>query len=243
MKAFLATRPLRNMSGQEKMLAVLIYRVGGKIDEPCAVSEINTNWPSALLETHYHSTFVERAETAGWLNRHGKELRLTDHGLKHFLSIGSEKTASVKGEIRQVGQLYIVNRKGTHSFDKMMRAEFASAKTRISIVDSYVDETIFDTILDAAGKNCIIKLLYTNKSPGFDARAKRFGTEFPKFEARRHPHLHDRFVIIDSTAGFISGPSLKDAASHFTAIVVKIEGKERALLEEIFQEFWKSIKA
>ena len=44
--------------------------------------------------------------------------------------------------------MVVVNRKATHSFDKYLRKIFVAAKTEVLIADAYVDETIFDTVLD-----------------------------------------------------------------------------------------------
>ena len=111
------------------------------------------------------------------------------------------------GELKQTGGLIIVNRKATHTFDKFLRRIFAEAKTQVSVADSWVDETVFDNVLDVIPKSLPLRLIYAQAKGTFEQRAKRFGTEYQKFSVRRYKALHDRFIIVDDI-GYILGPSI-----------------------------------
>lgn len=145
------------------------------------------------------------------------------------------------GGLKQSGGLIVVNRKATHTFDKLLRRVLAEAKTQVLIADSWVDGTIFDNALDVIPKTVPTKLVYAQARDSFEQRAKRFSTEYQKFAVKRYKHLHDRFVIVDD-AGYVLGPSIKDAASNSPALVVELDAKETRLLQSFFEELWKKAK-
>jgi hypothetical protein len=105
----------------------------------------------------------------------------------------------------------------------------------------WVDETIFDKVLDVIPKNCTIKLICAKPRGTYDARAKRFAREYSNFVTKKYNHLHDRFLIVDDAA-YILGPSIKDAASNSPALVVALGPKGKSLLHTFFGELWKAAK-
>jgi hypothetical protein len=145
------------------------------------------------------------------------------------------------GELKKAGGLIVVNRKATHTFDKYLRKIFAEARSEVLIADAWVDETIFDTVLDVIPKSIPIKLLYAQARGSFAARAARFSTQYSQFAFRRYKPLHDRFVTVDD-AGYVLGPSIKDAASNSPALIVVLDSKGKRLLRSFFDELWKKGK-
>ncbi len=105
------------------------------------------------------------------------------------------------------------------------------------VSDSYVDGSIFDTVLEVIPKTTTIKLLSKRRSGNFNARAKRFRKQYQGFATRKYKDLHDRFLVIDDT-GYVMGPSLKDAASNSPALLVTLIGKEKRRLQSFFDELW-----
>ncbi len=167
-------------------------------------------------------------------------------GQQKFLAVAAIALAAPDGdfstgELKQSGSLIVVNRKGTHSFDKYLRKILAESKSHVLIADSYVDGTIFDSVLDVIPKTTTVKLIYTNKSGNFEQRATRFSREYQKFSARKCKWLHDRFMIVDDT-GYILGPSIKDAASKYPALVTVLDPKAKRLLQSFFDDLWSKAK-
>ena len=240
LKAFLKHLPLRNMSGHQKFVAVAAIQCKGNVAIELSTHDIKKEWRKTVLGIKCNPVFYDRAQVAGWVDPSpGKgKFHLTQSGLDNLEALAPELSA---GELKKSGTLIIVNRKATHTFDKFLRTTLAAAKKEVLIADSWVDETIFDTVLDVIPKNCTLKLVCANPRGTYAARAKRFGREYPNFVTRKFKHLHDRFLIVDDVA-FIIGPSIKDAASNSPALVVALGAKEKSLLHSFFTDLWAKAK-
>lgn len=189
-----------------------------------------------LLRVKYNPVCYDRAQRAGWADPTGAKgkFRLTQAGVENLDALVPEIRS---GELIRAGGLIIVNRKATHTFDKFLRTTLANAKSHVLVADSWVDGTIFDTILDVIPKDCIFKLIYARAVDRFDERAKRFSRQYAKFAHKRYKHLHDRFMVVDETA-YVLGPSIKDAASNSPALVVVLGTKEKNSLQAFFGDLW-----
>ncbi|MFQ5663676.1 MAG: hypothetical protein ACE5HL_07585 [Terriglobia bacterium] len=244
LKAFLRRLPLKKMTGHRKFLAVAAFHSKGKEGAEVATKDVEKQWLRSLLKAKYNPSFYHRAQQEGWVdpiaNGKGRFL-LTKDGLDHLRALAIPQEDFSEGELEKSGSLIIVNRKGTHSFDKFVRRLLAQAKAQVLIADSYVDGTIFDTVLDVISKTASIRLLYKRRSGNFEQRAKRFRRQYQKLTVKKYEDLHDRFLIIDDT-GYVVGPSLKDAASKSPALVVALGGKEKQRLQSFFYELWKKAK-
>jgi hypothetical protein len=244
LKAFLRDLPLSKMSGHQKFLAVAALQSGGKTKLQIATIGVKSKWRKSLLGICYNPAFYDRAQQEGWVDPlPGKKgaFAVTQDGLEHLGGLSPLHETLNAGELNQTGRLIIVNRKATHSFDKFLRRIFAEAKTQVSVADSWVDETVFDNVLDVIPKSVPVRLVYAQARGTFEQRAKRFGIEYQKFSIRNYKALHDRFIIVDEM-GYVLGPSIKDAASNSPALVVELGGKERRSLQTFFDELWKKGK-
>jgi hypothetical protein len=194
---------------------------------------------------NYNPVFYERAQQEGWVDPvAGKKgaFIITQPGLDHLAALGRSDGVVMSGDLQKAGGLVVVNRKATHSFDKYLRTIFAAAKTEVLIADAYVDETIFDTVLDVIPPTVPIKLLYSREMGTYAAKATRFAKQWTQFTAKKYKHLHDRFMVVDNT-GYVLGPSIKDAASNSPAVVVELDLKEKQMLRNFFNELWQKGKA
>ncbi|HVO60790.1 MAG TPA: hypothetical protein VMT53_07630 [Terriglobales bacterium] len=240
-KAFLRDLPLTKMTGHQKFLAVAALVANGKVDVEVSTSQVKTHWRKSVLGVEYNPAFYDRAQSEGWVDSVASKkgiLRVTDGGLENLAALVPDITP---GDLKKSGSLVIVNRKATHTFDKFLRQSLAASKTQVLIADSWVDDTIFDTVLDVIPPTNKIKLIFAQDRGTFDARAKRFGQQYPNFAAKRYKHLHDRFMIVDDV-GYILGPSIKDAASNSPALVVVLAQKEKSLLQSFFNDLWAAAK-
>jgi hypothetical protein len=244
LKAFLKTLRLREMSGHQKFLAVAALNSKGKPDVELATRDVQDQWPKSLLEQKYNPVFYERAQQEGWVDRVARKkgtFTINEPGLDHLSALAKLDGMATTGDLKKTGGLVVVNRKATHSFDKYLRGIFADAKVEVLIADAYVDETIFDTVLDVIPKTIPIKLLYDRAQGTFAAKAVRFSKQWTQFASKRYKHLHDRFMVVDN-AGYVLGPSIKDAASNSPAIVVELDPNEKRLLKNFFNELWQKGK-
>lgn len=240
LKAFLNDLPIKDMTGQQKFLAVAALACGGKTGVELAAKDIQKKWRRSLLRAKYNPSFYDRAQREGWVDPlSGKKgiFVITTVGIDHLAALPALDTEVKAGELQQSGSLIVVNRKATHTFDKFLRKVFAEAKSHVLIADSWVDGTIFDNVLDVIPKTIPVKLIYAQARDAFKERARRFSTEYQRFTPRRYKHLHDRFIVVDDF-GYILGPSIKDAASNSPALVAKVGGKEKRLLQSFFDDLW-----
>ena len=239
LKAFLNALPLRELSGQQIFLAIAAHCVSGDTSREVNITDVRRCWPKALVRKSYNSAYYSRAQQDGWVDpvRQGIFL-VNDEGLQHLTDISSlGKDVALPSN----GQLYIFEEKNTHSFDKFLRGILAKTKTRVFVADSWVDETIFDNVLDSIPKVVDTKLIYGQKRGTFDSRVVRFKKEYSKFVSKKYSDLHDRFLIIDDI-GYVLGPSIKDAASNSPALVVGLSKKDSAVLTKFFQSLWTKAK-
>lgn len=239
LRAFLNGFSLKNLSGHEMFLAIATYGVKGNSSQEITVFDVRNRWPKSLLRTAYNSIFYSRAQDAGWIDSIRQGIFIVNNdGVQHIIDlidVDNKKAQSSNGG------LYIFEKKSTHSFDKFLRGRFAKSKSKVFIADSWVDETIFDNVIDSIGKTLQIHLIYGQKRGTFDSRVVRFQKEYSKFLIKKYHDLHDRFLIIDD-AGYIIGPSIKDAASNSPAIVVALGKKESVRLIKFFQTLWLKAK-
>lgn len=234
-KAFLKAFPLKELSGHQMLLALAAYCVGGNTSKEVKVLDIRTMWPKAVLKKSYNPSYYNRAQQEGWVDpvRQGVFM-INEDGLQHLIDISSVEENNTP---LSSGKLFIFEKKSAHSFDKFLRSIFAKAKSRVAVADSWVDEKIFDNVLDSIPKIADIKLIYGQKRGTFDSRVIRFRKEYNKFVSKKYSDLHDRFLVIDDV-GYVLGPSIKDAASNSPALVVRLSKKDSLILVKFFQALW-----
>jgi hypothetical protein len=244
LKAFLEGLPLNNMSGQQKFLAVAAVKCHGQADVEVSAGDVRKQWRKSVLKVRYNPALYDRAQREGWVNPvAGAKGRLlvTEEGLGHLSALEGFNLEVDAGELKRAGALVVVNKKGTHSFDKFLRQTFAEAKKEVLIADSYVDGTIFDTVLDTIPQTTVIRLVYAHDSGNFAQRSARFSRQYQQYMARKYKWLHDRFMIVDET-GYVLGPSIKDAAFKYPALVVILGKKEGHSLQAFFNTLWAKAK-
>jgi hypothetical protein len=228
------------MSGHQKFVAVAAIQTKGDITVEVSTTDVQEQWRKSLLSVRYNSAFYDRAQGAGWVDPTGVRgrFRVTDASLENLQALAPEFSQT---DLKKSGSLIIVNRKATHTFDKFLRTTLAAAKNQVLIADSWVDDTIFDTVLDVIPKDCTVKLMYAQARGNFDPRSKRFSQQYSKFATKRYKPLHDRFMVVDETA-YILGPSIKDAAANSPALVVALGLKEKNSLQAFFGGLWSKAK-
>jgi hypothetical protein len=243
LKAYFVGLPSSEMNGAEKYLAFAALLAGGKNDVRVTVADVQRGWRKTVMKVGYNPSFYHRAQGKGWLDPQASGIFLvTESGLDHLSGLSLSGSNLTRGEMRKSGGLIVVNRKGTHTFDRYLRSIFAAAKLEVLVADAWVDETTFDNVLDVIPKSIPFKLLYAESRGAFDQRATRFAKEFSEFQLRRYKRLHDRFMVVDEK-GYVLGPSIKDAASESPALVVEMASKEKRLLRSFFNELWSAANA
>lgn len=239
-KAFQENLPTKKMIGEEKFLALSVFYSKGLTSQVVKTSSVRSGWYKSCLGIGFNSSYYDRAERNGWVFPTGGkgEYFVTDAGFKRYMEIVGIKELNIS-EIRNKGDLFIVNKKGVFSFDTLLGIIFNSAKKFVNVVDSYVDDSIIRDHLSKIDANINVKVIYTNdNNSSFEPLAKKYRSQNQRFEYKKRNDLHDRFIVVDDV-GYVLGPSIKDAAMKSPAIVVGLTKEETTLLDSFFRELWK----
>lgn len=226
----------RPVTHAEKALFLTAYLGGNVVGQIVKTADFKKRWPKSLFGVVFHAKYLAEAEDNEWIDRsRAGQFSLTDEGLTHLVMLTDDST---RDALADNTELIVFSPKQAHDFDKFLRQALASAKVRVRIADSYVDETIFDTVLHVINSSVDIDLMFNHDSGSlFYAHAKRFKIQFPKFTYARYPKLHDRYIVIDDI-GFVIGPSLKDATVNSPAILVRVGSAQSAKLISLFDNIY-----
>jgi hypothetical protein len=91
-----------------------------------------------------------------------------------------------------------------------------SAVPSIVLIDNYLDDTVLKLL--AKRKPGVAITLFTQKiTPQLSIEAEKFNRQYGELEIRQLTNCHDRFLIIDETALYHIGASLKDLGKSWFA--------------------------
>lgn len=92
-----------------------------------------------------------------------------------------------------------------------------SAKTKIVIIDNYIDESILK-MLAKKNKNVEVVILTSQNCDLSKLDVNKFNKQYPILKVARTNLFHDRFIIIDNQELYHCGASLKDLGKKCFAI-------------------------
>lgn len=84
-----------------------------------------------------------------------------------------------------------------------------TAKTKIVIIDNYIDDTILK-ILQKKNKNVEVVILTSQNCNLTKLDIKKFNEQYPTLKIAKTDKFHDRFIIIDNKELYHCGASIKD---------------------------------
>ena len=106
-----------------------------------------------------------------------------------------------------------------------------SAKTRIILIDNYVDETVL-TMLDKR-KAGVTATIYTQKiSSQIQLDITKHNAQYPAIDVKEFTKSHDRFFILDNQV-YLIGASLKDLGKKWFAVALMSETDPQILLSRL----------
>ena len=106
-----------------------------------------------------------------------------------------------------------------------------SAKTRIVLIDNYVDDTVL-TMLDKRETN-VSATIYTQKiTAQFQLDIAKHNAQYPAIEVKEFTKSHDRFLILDNQV-YLIGASLKDLGKKWFAVSLMSETDPEMLLSRL----------
>ena len=105
------------------------------------------------------------------------------------------------------------------------------AKTRIILIDNYVDETVL-TMLDKREAG-VTATIYTQKiSSQFQLDIAKHNAQYPAIDVKTFTKSHDRFLILDDQV-YLIGASLKDLGKKWFAVSLMSETDPELLLSRL----------
>jgi len=91
-----------------------------------------------------------------------------------------------------------------------------SAKKSIVLIDNYIDDTVL-TLFSKRKKGVMLTILTKTVSKQLELDIKKYNEQFPPAETKEFKISHDRFLILDNTAVYHFGASLKDLGKKWFA--------------------------
>lgn len=140
------------------------------------------------------------------------EYKLLEHDKKFdvvFDELQRDKKEEFKQKIFFNGQIY-------DSYSLIIDI-IKSAKTKILIIDNYIDDSILK-MLSKKKKNVEVVILTTQNCNLNKLDISRFNKQYPSLKISYTNKFHDRFIIIDNKELYHSGASLKDLGKKCFAI-------------------------
>lgn len=140
---------------------------------------------------------------------------LEDGGLPSELSVPERNPFTAKSECREL---------------------LGQTETEVTIVDNWVGTGTLDCLRDV---NQHIKVLTGQQAgslaDGFERALQDFKTEGYSIEVRKHPKLHDRYILFNDRC-WLAGSSLKDAGKKAFNIIEVVDSK--ALIQAEVTKKW-----
>lgn len=145
------------------------------------------------------------------------EYKLLEHDNKFnqvFNELQNNKEQEFKQKIFFKGQIY-------DAYELIIDI-IKTAKTKILIIDNYIDDTILK-MLQKKNKNVEVIILTSQNCNLTKLDVKKFNEQYPRLKIAKTDKFHDRFIIIDNKELYHCGASLKDLGKKCFGIN-KIEG-------------------
>ena len=91
-----------------------------------------------------------------------------------------------------------------------------SANIEVVIVDSYVDDSLFNLLGSIEKRKLTIRILISKIPSDFNLEANKFVKQYPQhsLHIRKVRDFHDRFIVIDGKKFYHLGASIKDAGKQ-----------------------------
>ena len=106
-----------------------------------------------------------------------------------------------------------------------------SAKTRIVLIDNYVDDTVL-TMLDKREAGVSATIHTQNISRQFKLDITKHNAQYPAIDVKVFRKAHDRFLILDNQV-YLIGASLKDLGKKWFAVSLMSETDPEHLLSRL----------
>lgn len=128
----------------------------------------------------------------------------------------------------------------THDAYVAVRDILRHASAVLTIVDPYLDETIFPLLASIGNTTLSVQLLTSKLPPDFALEARKFVAQHPGIliEVKTTKAFHDRFIILDRSSCYHVGASIKDAGRKVFMISQVLDQQNVAALLKQHSDTW-----
>ena len=147
----------------------------------------------------------------------------TDNQIEELFRKIDERTITPKQGIFFDGQIY-----DAYEFICDL---IKGAKTRIVLIDNYVDDTVL-TMMDKRAAGVSVTVYTQRISPQFQLDIAKHNAQYTAIEVKEFKKSHDRFLILDNLV-YLIGASLKDLGKKWFAVSLMSDTDPDFLLSRI----------
>ena len=126
-----------------------------------------------------------------------------------------------------------------YDFYRDLKRIIEGATKSVFIVDPYINTELFDLYVEKIKNGTNVRLLTSNFDSATEAIIKKYQAK-PSiyFQAKRSSEIHDRVIIIDGTACWVLGQSIKDAAKKKPTYIAPLPSDVVTLKEAHYEKIW-----
>ena len=126
-----------------------------------------------------------------------------------------------------------------YDFYRDLKRIIEGARKSVFIVDPYINTELFDLYVEKIKNGTNVRLLTSKFDSATEAVIKKYEAKSSIcFQAKRSPDIHDRVIIIDGTACWVLGQSIKDAAKKKPTYIAPLPSDVVTLKEAHYEKIW-----
>jgi hypothetical protein len=127
----------------------------------------------------------------------------------------------------------------TYDFFKALKGIVKSARSKLLVIDPYMDAETFDGYLNSLSPGVEVRLLANRYESDLKVAAERFRTQYQcKLEVRKSNLLHDRFIFVDRNQCWALTASIKDAAKKSPTCLLPLSSVIAAENLDQYESIW-----
>ena len=115
-----------------------------------------------------------------------------------------------------------------------LKAFINLARTEVFIVDTYLDESIFDIYVNRVEPAVNVRILTRSPSTVVRTVAAKYAAGHTRFELRVTNDAHDRVLFVDDRC-WVIGQSIKDAARKKPTYIIEVMAPP---MQNIYEQIW-----
>ena len=153
-------------------------------------------------------------------------------------SISEDKLVPIEADVKEI----FFPKDSQHDAYVQIRQIIQEATTSITVIDPYIDSSIFTVFKTVSPQSFNFRLLTFRLPNDFVHESQKFLSQFDncKIEIRKTKEFHDRFIVLDAANCWHIGCSIKDAGNKAFMISKIEDNANRDALVTQMESTWKN---